>query len=284
MGEISIEHASFTYDGKNRIFHDLTCSIRDGEIFCILGPNGIGKSTLLKSILALQPLCEGRILLNGRDVRRWEPAELARAIAYIPQSTQLTFPYRVLDMIMMGRTPHLNSGWDRPTERDYEKVMEAAQALGLEPYLYRSCTTLSGGQLQLVMLARAIAQEAEFLMLDEPTAHLDFGRTMETLNLILRMKARGVGVILTSHNPDHAFMICDKVALMNGGSFSQVGTPDEVITEENLQAMYRTKLRIIDFEEEKGRKLCVPLRDDFPEMRGRPPFIDKREQERSIQK
>lgn len=266
MSELSIEHATFTYDGKTEIFSNLNCTIRTDEIFCILGPNGIGKSTLLKSILNLHPLKQGVIKLNGRDVRNYSAKELAQEIAYIPQSYQLTFPYRVLDMIMMGRTPHLSSGMNKPTHEDYDKVYEAVSSLGLEPLLYRSCTKLSGGQLQMVMLARAIAQGASFLMLDEPTSHLDFGKQMETLNMILKMKQRGIGVLLTTHNPDHAFMVCDKVAIMNNGGFSSVGTPDEVISEESLQEIYHIKIRLSSFLEEPGRKLCVPLRTNLNQL------------------
>lgn len=263
MSELSIENATFSYDGKTEIFSNLSCVIRTDEIFCILGPNGIGKSTLLKSILNLHPLKAGVIKLNGRDVRNYNAKELAREIAYIPQSYQLTFPYRILDMIMMGRTPHLNSGINKPTSEDYDKVYEAVSSLGLEPLLYRSCTKLSGGQLQMVMLARAIAQGASFLMLDEPTSHLDFGKQMETLNMILKMKQRGIGVLLTTHNPDHAFMVCDKVAIMNNGGFSSVGTPDEVISEKNLREIYHIEICLSLFQEEPGRKLCVPLRTNL---------------------
>lgn len=261
VSTISIENASFSYDKKNKIFQNLSCVIEMNQVFCILGPNGIGKSTLLKGIMNLQPLAEGRVLLNGREIGQYAPKELARKIAYIPQTYQMVFPYQVIDLILMGRTPHLNA-MNRPTDEDYRKSMEAVEALRLTPFLHRPCNQLSGGQLQMVMLARAIAQEADFLLLDEPTSHLDFGRQMETLNLIQQMKRRGVGIVMTTHNPDHAFMIGDRVAIMNDGNFTAVGTPDEVITEENLKAIYKIAVRVRGFQEDINRKICIPLRDN----------------------
>lgn len=260
MSAISIENATFSYGLKQNIFQNLSCTIEMKQVFCILGPNGIGKSTLLKSIMNLHPLTEGRVLLDGREVGRYDPRELARKISYIPQTYQMVFPYQVLDLILMGRTPHLNA-MARPTEADYEKAMEAVGALGLTDLLHRPCNQLSGGQLQMVMLARAIAQEADFLLLDEPTSHLDFGKQMETLNLIQRMKQRGVGIVMTTHNPDHAFMTGDRVAIMNGGNFTALGAPDEVITEENLQAIYNIPVRVREFQEDINRKVCIPLRN-----------------------
>jgi len=259
MSVLSIVNASFSYDSKTKIFEHLTCDIEDKQIFCILGPNGIGKSTLMKGIMNLYPLAEGEMLLDGKPVAEYPPKELAKYLAYIPQTYTLVFPYRVIDLILMGRTPHLNS-MNKPTEEDYAKVMEAVDMLNLEPILYRPCNQLSGGQLQMVMLARAVAQEAKFMLLDEPTSHLDFGRQMETLNLVQSLKDHGVGIIMTTHNPDHAFMVGDKVAIMNHKTFTAVGVPSEIITEDRLQDIYKIPVKIRDFKEDINRTVCIPLR------------------------
>lgn len=259
MSEISINDATFSYDGRTDIFTDLSCTIYDGEIFCILGPNGIGKSTLLKGIMNLLKLKKGSVTLDGRDIRAIPPKILAKHIAYIPQTYHMMFPYRVMDVIMLGRTPHLNR-MSKPTAIDYQKVEEAIEGLGLQELAFRSCTQLSGGQLQLVMLARAIAQEATFLMLDEPTAHLDFGKQLKTLEMVETMKKKGVGVIITTHNPDHAFLIADKVAIMNHRTFVAVGNPNDVITEENLRDIYDVDVRIRNVFQHLERKVCVPMR------------------------
>ena len=149
MTKITIEHATFSYDGKTDIFADLTYEIDSEQVFCILGPNGIGKSTLLKAILNLHPLKQGRILLDGKDIRSIAPAALARIVAYIPQTSQFTFPYSVLDLVLMGRTPHLNR-MAKPTSKDYRTCADALESLGLAALADRPCTQLSGGQLQLV--------------------------------------------------------------------------------------------------------------------------------------
>lgn len=256
-GEILLDHASFSYDGKTDIFRDLSCRITTNNLFCILGPNGTGKSTLLNGIMNLLPLSSGRVLLDGKEVRSYSPPDLAKKIAYIPQSYHLIFPFRVLDLILMGRTPHLND-MNRPSAEDYDRVMDAVTALHLEPYLNRSCTQLSGGQLQMVMFARAIAQEAEFLVMDEPTSHLDYGRQMEVLEMMQTMHDRGVGVIFTSHNPDHAFMLCDTAAIMNGGTFENVGAPEEVITADVLSRIYHTDMKILHYGDDGAGRVCVP--------------------------
>lgn len=256
MGTIELAGACFSYDGVTNVFADLNCTIASDEVFCILGPNGIGKSTLLNGIMNIHPLSAGRILVDGRDVGAYSPPELARKIAYIPQTYQMAFPFKVMDLVLMGRTPHLND-MNRPSREDYNKAMEAIAILGLEPFVDRACTQLSGGQLQLVMLARAIAQEAEFLVMDEPTSHLDYGKTMETLRLIRRMHARGMGVVFTTHSPDHAFLVCDKVAIMDGGTFSHIGSPRDVVSADLLSRIYQTKVDILEYADGAGR-VCVP--------------------------
>jgi len=255
MPVLQIDSAAFSYDGKTDIFKGLSCEISSGEIFCILGPNGTGKSTLLRALANLSPLREGVVRLDGRDIRRVKPRELARRIALIPQEVSLTFPYKVTDVVLMGRTPHLNS-MARPSESDYRKALDAIALMGLESVADRPCTQLSGGQLQLVMLARAVAQEADFLLLDEPTSHLDYGRQMAALRTIKQMHKRGVGIIMTTHDPNHAFLICDRVALMNRGGFTAVGSPDQIVTSANLRDTYGADVEVV---QHGGRKLCVPM-------------------------
>ena len=258
MATLSIDHATFTYDGKAEIFTDLSMSMESREVFCILGPNGIGKTTLLKSLMNLYPLKSGSISIDGKDIREIGRKELAKLISFIPQTVQFSFPYKVLDVVLMGRTPHLNS-MAQPSEEDYEKSADAIHLLGLDKLIYRPCTQLSGGQLQMVMFARALAQEARFLLLDEPTNHLDYGKQMQTLDIIRSMKEQNVGMIMTTHNPDHTFMACDKVAIMNKGKFTSVGTPDDVVTRQNLKEIYGIDVDIIQYEGMHSRKVCIPL-------------------------
>lgn len=258
MSIIDIEHASFSYDGKTEIFSDLSYTISSDEVFCILGPNGIGKSTLLKAMFNLLPLKAGCIKLDGVDIRQIPPAKMAKKMAFIPQSHQLVFPYRVLDIVLMGRTPHLNK-MVKPSKEDYDIAMDAISSLHLEDLIYRPCNQLSGGQLQLVMLARTLAQGADFLVLDEPTSHLDFGKQMQTLDIIATMKKKQVGIIMTSHYPDHTFLVCDRVAIMGERRFIAVGTPDDVVTEENLSDIYGIDIRVVMQGDGINRKVCIPV-------------------------
>lgn len=259
MSTIELVDASFSYDKKTNIFSHLNCSFSNENIFCILGPNGTGKSTLLNGIMNMLPLTAGQALLDGKAIKDYSPKELARKIAYIPQSYHLVFPYKVIDLVLMGRTPHLNE-MNKPSAEDYDKVMDALCQLKLEPYVERACTQLSGGQLQLVMLARAIAQEADFVILDEPTSHLDYGKQMETLRMMSVMHERGVGILFTTHNPDQVFMVCDKVAIMNHGTFERVGAPKEVITADVLSDIYQIDMNILSYGADGEGRVCVPVR------------------------
>lgn len=257
MSRLTVEHASYSYDGEVPVFADLNLSIKSGDIMCILGPNGTGKSTLLKCILKLLPFGSGRVLIDGEDFYSFDAKRAAREISYIQQTYQLAFPYRVLDMVVMGRNPHLNS-LSKPSEEDYQKAFDALASFGLEKLVDRPCNQLSGGQFQQVMLARSIAQEANFLFLDEPTAHLDFGKQMKTLEVIDALRDRGVGVVMTTHTPDHAFMVADSVAILNEGRFVAVGAPTAVITERNLEAVYGVEVHLLDSGFGDGSKVCVP--------------------------
>ena len=261
MSTLTVENACFSYDGRTEIFSGLSFSMENNEVLCILGPNGIGKTTLLKSLMNLHPLKSGVIRVDGTDIRHMPRRELARTISFIPQAVQFTFPYKVLDVVLMGRTPHLNS-MARPSEEDYQESIDAIRLLGLEKLIYRPCTQLSGGQLQLVMFARALAQKARFLLLDEPTNHLDYGKQMQTLDIIRAMKEQNVGMIMTTHNPDHTFIACDKVAIMNHGAFTTVGPPNEVVTKKNLREIYGIDVDIIDYHGPVERKVCIPLPSD----------------------
>ncbi|MGC4018122.1 MAG: ABC transporter ATP-binding protein [Muricomes sp.] len=257
-----MKNASFSYDGKTDIFADLNCTIKSGEVFCILGPNGTGKSTLLNCLMNFQRIKQGEILLDDVNITKIETNELAKRIALIPQTHQLSFPYKVIDLVLMGRTPHLNS-MSSPSGEDYDAAVSAIETVGIGDLAYRPCSQLSGGQLQLVMFARALAQQSDMILLDEPTSHLDFGNQMRALDAIFAMRDKGIGMIMTSHYPDHAFLGCDRVAIMSEKTFKAVGPPDEVVTEEALREIYKIDIRVMELENGIGRKVCIPLRKGF---------------------
>lgn len=254
-GIIEIENATFSYNGKEKIFQDINLSIDKGEVLCILGPNGTGKTTLIKCMNCLLKLTAGNIFLSDEDIYSFNKTDLARQIGYIPQGHSPVFPFKVLDVVVMGRAPHLSS-MSSPAPNDYLIAQESLKKLNMAHMMNNPYTELSGGEKQLVFFARVLAQHPDILLLDEPTSHLDFGNQMRTLDIINKMAQGGFTVVMSSHFPDHAFISADKVAIMKDCHIIDYGTPKEVITEENLEKAYNIGVRIMDLEE--GRKICVP--------------------------
>lgn len=255
-GIIEIEDAGFSYNGEEKIFQDINLSINKGDVLCILGPNGTGKTTLIKCLNCLLRLNTGNIFLSGEDIYSFNKTDLARQIGYIPQGHSPVFPFTVLDVVLMGRAPHLSS-MSSPSKNDYEIARGSLEKMNMIHMVNKPYTELSGGEKQLVFFARVLAQEPDILLLDEPTSHLDFGNQIRTLNIIDKMATSGFTVVMSSHFPDHAFISADKVAIMKDCHIIDYGTPDEVITEENLEKAYNIGVKIMDLEE--GRKICIPL-------------------------
>ncbi len=253
---LDVKNAEFSYNGKKSIFRNVNISIERGDVLCILGPNGTGKSTLVKCINSLLKLKGGEILLNNKNIYSIGKTELAKTIGYIPQSNGSTFAYSVLDVVLMGRAPHL-SLTSVPGKNDYKIAEEALESLGILFLRDKAYTEISGGERQLVLMARALAQQPEILLLDEPTSHLDFGNQIRTLKVINELSKKGLSVIMTSHFPDHAFLSSNKVAIMNQGTIMEMGKPEYVVTEENMKEAYGIDVKILDIDEH--RKACIPM-------------------------
>jgi iron complex transport system ATP-binding protein len=251
-----IKNAEFSYNGKKSVFRNVNISLERGDVLCILGPNGTGKSTLIKCMNSLLKLKNGEIILKDRNIHSINKTELAKIIGYIPQSNGSTFAYSVLDVVLMGRAPHL-SLTSVPGKNDYKIAEEALESLGILFLKDKAYTEISGGERQLVLMARAIAQQPEILLLDEPTSHLDFGNQIRTLKIINELSKRGLSVIMTSHFPDHAFLSSNKVAIMNQGTIMEIGEPETVVTEENMKQAYGIDVKILDIDEH--RKACIPM-------------------------
>jgi iron complex transport system ATP-binding protein len=253
---LDVKNAEFSYNGKKSIFRNVNISIERGDVLCILGPNGTGKSTLVKCINSLLKLKGGEILLKNKNIYSIGKTELAKTIGYIPQSNGSTFAYSVLDVVLMGRAPHL-SLTSVPGKNDYKIAEEALESLGILFLRDKAYTEISGGERQLVLMARALAQQPEILLLDEPTSHLDFGNQIRTLKVINELSEKGLSVIMTSHFPDHAFLSSNKVAIMNQGTIMEMGKPEYVVTEENMKEAYGIDVKILDIDEH--RKACIPM-------------------------
>ena len=253
---IETQNISFSYESTaSAVFQDISLSVQPGDVFCLLGPNGIGKSTLLKCLGGILRIREGSILLNGRNLFDYKLPELARKIGYVPQGLLSAFPFRILDILLMGRAPHLGI-LESPSPKDIDIAYAAMERVGIVHLADRPYTAVSGGEWQLTLIARALVQEPQILMLDEPTSHLDMGNQMKILQVIHDLAANGMTFLMASHYPDHAFLVANKVALMNKGRILQTGSANEVITEENLKTTYGIDVRIVPLEDGSIRKAC----------------------------
>jgi len=253
---LSVKDASFSYNEGKNIFEDLNFQVEKGEIFCILGANGCGKTTLIKCITGINKLSEGSINLNNKNIASLKPPQIAKNMAYIPQDHNSTFPYSVLDVVLMGRSAHLEM-FESPGEKDYKIAEKAIKSLDIEYLKDTPYNEISGGEQQLTFIARVLTQEPKLLVLDEPTSHLDFGNQIRALNVIEKLAKDGLAIIMTSHFPDHVLMSGTKVAIMKDRGFIEVGSPEEVINSENMEETYGISVKIIDMGE---RFTCVPLK------------------------
>ena len=258
---IKMKNAEFSYDGRGNVFEDIGFSVEKGEVLSILGPNGCGKTTLLKCINALLKLKKGEIYIEGNNLKSLGRNEIGKKLGYVPQSHDVTFSYTVLEMVLMGRAAHLGP-FSSPSSKDIEIAKEAIETLSLSHLRERSYSNISGGEAQLVLIARALTAEPTILLLDEPTSHLDFKNQMIILNTLERLaKERNITTIMTTHFPNHALSISDRALLLGNGKAGIVGDTEDVITEDNLRDVFGIDVRIISFkEEENNTKIVIPLR------------------------
>jgi iron complex transport system ATP-binding protein len=212
-------------------------ALQPGAVLALLGPNGGGKTTLLKTLLGLLPAQGGHIELDGRPLGAFSVADRARRLAYVPQSHVGAFAFTVEDLVLMGRTAH-GGLLARPTARDRAAALAAIERMGIHHLAARPATMISGGERQLALLARALAQEARILVLDEPTASLDFGNQGRVMREIRRLADEGLGVLFTTHDPNHASRFADRALLIRGGRTLASGPVPEVIRKALLEQLY----------------------------------------------
>jgi len=227
-----------------------------GEVVCLLGPNGGGKTTLLKTLLGLLPPLSGGILAGGVPLSRLGAAERASLLAYVPQAHAGLFPFSVHDLVCMGRAAHLPL-FAAPGPADAAKSDAALRLLGIAHLAQRPYTSVSGGERQLVLLARALAQESAVVVLDEPTASLDFGNQIRVLREIRRLAADGRCVLFSTHDPDHAFQCADRVALLHDGRLLALAPPEQALNGQTLSTLYGVAIEVMTVDRQGGR-VCLP--------------------------
>ena len=245
---------AFGYPGKP-VGRGVDLSLGPVDVLCLLGPNGAGKTTLFKTLLGLLPPQGGEVRIGGTPLGRLKRREIARRIAYIPQAHTPPFPFAVRDVVLMGRTAHLRP-FESPGRADREAAERALDLLGIGALAGADYTRISGGQRQLALIARALAQETPLLIMDEPTASLDFGNQALVLREVRRLVGKGFGLVISTHNPDHAFACATRVALLHGGGVMAAGAPADVLTPDHMLRMYGVTVTIERLAD--GRTVCAP--------------------------
>jgi iron complex transport system ATP-binding protein len=269
------EGVSLSYNSR-LVLGDVSLQLRKGAIVTLLGPNGCGKTTLLKIINGLRRPDSGKVYVDGNDVSRMGQTDMARLIGHVPQTQRSSFPFTALDIVLTGRMPHI-SALSQPGPRDLEKARQAMDMVGASHLSSRPYTQISGGERQLVMIARALAQEPSFLLLDEPTSYLDFKNQYQVLKMVSQIaRDQKVTVVMTLHDPNHALMFSDEVVLLrklaekgckdeqeckvksnrNCQNVVAAGSPAEVMTPENIFEAYGIEVEFINV---RKRLILLPL-------------------------
>ena len=237
------------------ILKDVCIELVASEMLGVVGPNGAGKSTLIRRIDRILVPQKGSILLDERDIKEMRLMELARKMGYIPQSASQVFPATVFDTVLMGRRPHVD--W-RSSEKDMKKVLETLQMLNIEVFAMRDINELSGGQQQKVFIARALTQEPDVLLLDEPTSNLDIKHQLEVMDIIKNIvRERGIAAIMAIHDLNLASRYADRIIMMNGGTIFDAGDAVSVLTPENIKRVYGVEAEV---NNNHGRPYIVPIR------------------------
>jgi iron complex transport system ATP-binding protein len=252
---INVRELSFSY-GPRRVLDGVSFDAADGEMLCVLGPNGVGKSTLFNCMLGLSRPESGDIFFDGRPIREFGARELARNIAFVPQSHAPTFNYSVFDMVLMGTTARVG-GVSSPGESEIASAEDAMDRVGISHLRARGYMQISGGERQLALIARALAQQASVIIMDEPTANLDYGNQLRVLMRVKELSREGFTIIQSTHNPEHAFLFASRVLALIGGRSAALGDPREVVTEELIESLYNVKVRLST--DENGAVRCQPL-------------------------
>jgi len=257
---LAVDNISFGYSSSSDLLKSLSFAVNKGDVVCLLGPNGAGKTTLLRCLLGILKTRTGSVRVKGRKIGAIPARELAGYMAYVPQATTMVFPHRVLDMVVMGRTPHIGFTAG-PSDDDLAIATEALAKLGIVHLADCLFSQISGGERQLALIARALTQRAELLIMDEPTSSLDYGNQVRILQVIDNLAEQGYSIIMTSHFPNHAFLLCNKVLIMKNGTITAFGSPDEVVTDSILSELYTTRVRIFEIEVGKSKtmKVCIPV-------------------------
>ncbi|HZK42277.1 MAG TPA: ABC transporter ATP-binding protein [Clostridia bacterium] len=258
--KLEVKQGKFGYKKNKILFEDINFSIDKGQIVTILGPNGVGKTTLLKCITSLLAWHEGQTLIDGTPITSSNDKTLWSNVSYVPQSSYVRFNYLVIDMVLMGRSSYLKV-YSTPSKKDYKIAMHALEQVGIAHLHDKICTEISGGEYQLVLLARALAKQPQLLILDEPESHLDFRNQMLVLSILEKIvDENGLSCLINTHYPDHAMRLADFSLLLGRERKYLFGPADEVITTENLSDYFGVKVKLLPYEyKDRTYSSIIPL-------------------------
>lgn len=243
--KLDVINGCFSYTLDKPILKDLSLSLEDGKFLCVLGQNGIGKTTFLRCLTGILKWKSGCVKINGKKI---QGISSIKDIAYVPQAHQVSFPYTVLDMVCMGRTKHMRT-FAMPSKLDRSIAIESLKQMEIEHLSERKCSQLSGGQLQMVYMARALASNPKLLILDEPEAHLDFkNQELILTKLNALVKKENISCIMNTHNPEHALRFSDYTLLLGTDGLYEFGHTSKILTEKNIDRFFEVKTRILDLE------------------------------------
>ena len=251
---LAVESLAFGFPGRT-IGREVSFALQAGEVMCVLGPNGGGKTTLFRTLLGLLPAHAGTITLDSAPFRGLSRTQIARRVGYVPQGHAGYFAYTVAEFVLMGRTSHLGV-FSTPGKHDRRVVERGLESLGIAHLAEKPVTEISGGERQLALVARALAQEPKLLVLDEPTASLDFGNQVRVLQRISALAASGISILFSSHDPDHAFLCAHRALLLAEGRVLEIGTPRAVIRADTLQRLYAVSVQVMPLP--GGAHTCLP--------------------------
>ena len=253
--KLKVNNVEFSYN-STPVLENISMELDRSEILGIVGPNGAGKSTLIRCINRILKPKRGSILLEEQEIKHMSMMEIAKKLGYVPQTASHTFPATVFDTVLMGRRPHI--GW-RSSKKDAKNVVVVLKQMEIEDLAMRDFNELSGGQQQKVLIARALAQEASTLLLDEPTSNLDIQHQLEVMEIIKDLVTKkGISAIMAVHDLNLASRYTDKVLIMKRGRIFDVGSPYDVLTPENIMSVYNVEAEVIN--RNGGRPYIVPIR------------------------
>ena len=256
---LTVEEGSFFYKKDQKIFENISFSVSSGEILAILGPNGAGKTTMLRCITGMLNWKHGASRLDGENIRSIPERKLWQRMAYVPQAKSASSVYTAFETVLLGRSSHLNA-FSTPKQEDVQKAREAMEALGILHLADKKCSAISGGELQMVLIARALAAEPEILILDEPESNLDFKNQLIVLDTITKLSRKGMACIFNTHYPEHALQRSHKALLLSKGGEYCFGDTADVVTEANIQRAFGVQAVIGEVETpEKILRSVTPL-------------------------